>query len=112
MILSPLHGVLHIQSACDSVAPFFSFIGYPVCSNKHFQIIVTINKKGKKERNFCERNGKETKKSFDVRRGERLSANLSKPAPFIDCVDFIYLFIIFSLLPLFLFCFVLPSLLI
>lgn len=23
MILSPLHGVLHIQSACDSVAPFF-----------------------------------------------------------------------------------------
>jgi hypothetical protein len=52
------------------------------------------------------------KKSFDVRRGERLSANLSKPASFIDCVDFIYLFIIFSLLPLFLFCFVLPSLLI
>jgi hypothetical protein len=69
MILSPLHGVLHIQSACDSVAPFFSFIGYPVCSNKHFQIIVTIKKRKGKKETFANETEKKQKKVLTLGEG-------------------------------------------
>lgn len=84
--------------------PFFSFIGYPVCSNKHFQIIVTIKKK--KERNFCERNGKETKKKFWRQEGGAAECQSVKTGPFYRlCGFYLFIYYLFSSPPFF--CFVL-----
>jgi hypothetical protein len=60
MILSPLHGVLHIQSACDSVAPFFFFYWLPCLLKQTFSNNRNNKKKERKKllRTKRERNKK------------------------------------------------------
>jgi hypothetical protein len=68
MILSPLHGVLHIQSACDSVdPPPFFLLATLSAQTKHFQIIVTIKKR--KKETFANETGKTQKKVLTLGEG-------------------------------------------